>query len=88
MPLLPGVDFSLAGEFTDRFTLTNTDITNRYVILSHTPTSALSTTLTVIGGISQDYTVDYVVIGNMLTWSGLGLDGLLSSGDELLAQYK
>ena len=39
--------------------------------------------LDVIGGSSQEYSVDYTVSGTTLNWVGLGLSGVLSTGDKL-----
>lgn len=70
-----------------KYTLNGTDISNKFVTLSTTPTTANLTCLTVIGGIEQDYSVDFTVSGTQLSWSGLGLDGVLVSGDKLVVTY-
>lgn len=69
------------------FTLSAGDITNGYVVLSHIPTVASSTALSVIGGPMQEYGVDFVMIGANLDWNGLGLDGVLTAGDKLVVQF-
>ena len=74
--------------YIDRITLNSTDITNKYVTLSTTPTSVSSVLLEVIGGISQDYLADFSVSGSTLTWNGLGLDGILAVGDKLIVQFQ
>lgn len=71
----------------DLFTLSNTDITNKFVNLSSAPSSATKTTLIVIGGPMQDYGTDFTVSGSQLSWSTLFLDGVLVSGDKLVVQY-
>jgi hypothetical protein len=70
------------------FTLSSTDITNGYVTLSTAPITAANTILTVIGGPMQDYSIDYTVSGTQLSWSGLGLDGILTAGDKLVVQFE
>jgi hypothetical protein len=69
------------------FTLSPTDITNKFVTLSGAPDNAGDTILTVVGGPMQSYGTDFVVSGAQLGWSGLFLDGVLTSGDMLVVQY-
>lgn len=69
------------------FTLTGTDITNKFVTLTATPDIPADTILTVIGGPMQSYGADYTVSGSQLSWSGLFLDGVLVSGDMLVVQF-
>ncbi len=76
-----------SGIVINRFTLTPTDISNKYVTLSATPSVDNDTLLTVIGGPLQNYGPDYIVSGNQLSWSGLTLDGILVSGDDLVVQF-
>lgn len=78
---------SSASYNVDKFTLNGTDITNKYVTLSGTPTSPSDTILSVSGGIEQDYSDDFVMIGNQLSWDSLGLDGVLVAGDKLTVQF-
>lgn len=69
------------------FTLTPTDISNGFVVLSQAPTTPSDTALTVIDGPMQEYGNDFTVSGSHLSWSGLFLDGVLVSGDELIVQF-
>lgn len=69
-----------------KYTLTPTDITNKFVTLPDTPATPTLTLLTVIGGPMQNYGVDYTVSTNQLGWSGLSLDGVLVSGDILIIE--
>lgn len=78
---------SSASYSVDKFTLNSTDIGNGFVTLSGTPTTPSDTILDVIGGIEQDYSVDFTVTGNLLIWNGLGLDGVLVVGDKLTVQF-
>jgi len=71
----------------EKFTLNGTDITNEYVTLAATPTDAADTRLIVIGGLEQEYSIDFTVSGNQVTWNGLGLDGFLEVGDDLIIVY-
>lgn len=71
----------------DNFTLTETDITNKYVTLNDTPTIPAETRLAVSGGTHAFYGVSFTVSGDQLSWDGLGLDGLLAPGDQLVIRY-
>lgn len=73
--------------FVNTFTLSSTDITNKFVTLSGAPDTPADTILTVIGGPMQSYGADFTVSGSQLGWSGLFLDGVLSSGDKLVVQF-
>lgn len=71
----------------NRVTLNSTDILNKYVTLTGIPTTPSDTILNIVGGVIQEYTADYTVIGNQLSWNALGLEALLASGDILLVQF-
>lgn len=73
--------------YVNTFTLSPTDISNKFVTLSSAPDVAASTILAVIGGPMQDYSIDFTVSGSQLSWSGLFLDGVLISGDKLVVQF-
>lgn len=72
---------------SDQYTLTPTDITNAFVTLSNTPNTPSAVILTVRGSVGQAYSLDYTVAGNLLSWSGLVLDGQLVSGDVISVNY-
>jgi hypothetical protein len=71
----------------NKFTLSSTDITNKFVMLTQAPATPTQTSLDIIGGITQDYGPDFIVSGTTLSWSGLFLDGILASGDKLIIYY-
>jgi|SRR5271165_392295 len=76
----------------DTFTLSGTDITNKGVVLSKIPTIASKVFLSVGSAPGQSYTTDYIIDSNLspnktLDWTGLGLDGILSAGDQLIVIY-
>lgn len=39
------------------------------------------------GGLTQIYGVDYNLVGSSIVWGGLGLDGVLEVGDEIVVVY-
>lgn len=69
------------------YTLTPTDISNKYITLPAVPATTGLTQLTVIGGPLQSYGTDFIVSGMQLNWSSLFLDGVLTSGDKLVVTY-
>jgi hypothetical protein len=75
-------------------TLNGTDITNKYkdLTVSASVKSASNVRL-FAGGLKQEYTTDYTVITDgtyvrRVNWSGLGLDGVLESGDKIFVYYE
>lgn len=71
----------------EEFTLDPTDISNKYVTLQYPPLNN-NISLSIANGPQQSYTEDYIVSGQNLTWSGRGMDGVLSTGDELVVEYE
>jgi hypothetical protein len=68
-------------------TLTSGEISAKSLTLLNAPFSANLTIVDLIGGSPQIFNVDFTVAGTSLSWTGLGLDGILSSGDILRVQY-
>jgi hypothetical protein len=56
----------------DHITLTASDVYNKFVMLSRTPTTAAEVSLST--DVPQDYDLDYWVDGKMLRWEGKLLD--------------
>lgn len=71
----------------ERIPLTQGDIDNKFVILSSTPQFPQSVRLNCEGGIEQANGIDFEIIGNKLSWEGLGLDNFLDNTDVLIVQY-
>jgi len=68
--------------------LSSTDIANKYILLPGTPADPSSVLVDVLsGGGPAVYGQDYVVIGNQLNWSGLGLDNVLDPTDNIRIFY-
>jgi hypothetical protein len=72
---------------TEKITLTQDDILNKYILLSSIPTNPMSTFVLPDGGIFQSYGIDFTILGNKLSWEGLGLDNLLEVGETLTISY-
>ena len=90
-----GWSFSGMGSYYYRFseqrTLTSLDVSNRYLILTNTPTNESQTSLEYSGAVTQAYGVDFEVThddsGRRLSWQNLGLDGILEPGDIVRIEY-
>jgi len=73
--------------------LTSTDVTNKYVDLTNTPVPVSATEVSILGGSELQYTTDFTVIRNTageyrrLNWNGLGIDGVVTSGDILKVAF-
>jgi len=76
-----------AGSIVERLELNQGDINNKFVTLASTPLRSSAVIVTPEGGISQVYGIDFIIIGNKLSWSDLGLDNFLDETDVLLVQY-
>jgi len=74
-------------------TLDATDVgTNKYKDLSQVPTEVNTVNVVPVGGIAQEYTVDFTVVTDgadikRLNWDGLGLDGILEATDKVMVTY-
>lgn len=76
-----------SGFIVDKIELTQEDINNKFVTLSQTPLVYDAVMVNIDGGIPQINGIDYIVEGNKISWSGLGLDGFLEETDVLIIQY-
>lgn len=68
-------------------TITSGEAAAKQLTLAAPPQTANFTVLEIAGAPSQFYGVDFSVTGNVLSWSGLGLDGILANGDQLTITY-
>lgn len=76
-----------SGFIYRRIELTSQNIQDKYITLPDTPLSPTSVFLTIEGGIPQINGVDYEIIGDKISWDGLGLDNFLDNTDVLLVLY-
>jgi hypothetical protein len=72
----------------ENFTITPPILSTKQVILALPPTIPEVTILTPLGGIQQEYGVDFSITGNILSWNGLGLDGYFVINDKFSVIYK
>jgi len=73
-------------------TITATNITNTYVDLVNVPITATAVQVIPVGGVQQEYTVDFVVITDgadikRLSWAALGMATILVADDKLIVSY-
>jgi len=76
-----------SGFIFERIQITQQNLIDKYIFLPTSPIIPGSVIVDMEGGIKQVNGVDYQVIGNKLTWEGLGLDGFIDDTDVLLVQY-
>lgn len=68
-------------------TLTAPEIAAKAITLIETPTTPNEVVVSVYGGSVAFNGSDFTVSGTTLSWSGLGFDGLLSTGDKIVVEY-
>lgn len=79
---------SIASKYiVENRTLTTLEATNMQLTLDNTPPQNLKVSLDIVSGVTQEYGTDYIVNGNILSWSGLALETVLSAGDKLRIIY-
>jgi hypothetical protein len=74
-------------EYVEYPNLSAGDITAKQITLAALPATASKVKLDLIGGSPQIYGDDFLVSGSILSWNGLGLDGVLITGDRLRVVY-
>lgn len=73
--------------YTQKFILSQTDITNKYVRLDFFPDDNEKVQVVIFSGIEQEYLVDYYIIGKDLKWDGLSFEYLLEVGSRMVVRY-
>ena len=68
-------------------TITGPEESAKQLTLAQTPDNPLTVLMFILNGFPQENGVDYIVSGNIVNWSGFGLDGDLTSGDTILLLY-
>ncbi len=78
------------GHIIEKKNITLLDVNNKYIYLLNIPDDNEKVELRIIGAPSQGQGYDYVMDSidlKKLKWDGLGLDGILESGDHLIIEY-
>lgn len=78
---------SNSGYRFERKQITAQNIIDKYITLDATPAIPDVVIVDMENGIKQINGVDFEVIGNKISWDGLGLDGFIDDTDILLIQY-
>jgi len=79
---------TVAGEWKVEYhTVTAGEYTAKQFTMAETPTDATTTLVDLLNGSSQQYSVDFNIAGNILNWSGLGMDGIVNIGDVIRLAY-
>jgi hypothetical protein len=87
-----GTEYTLASAgpsslwIQEIITVTEQMLLDGQLTLSDVPLGTVA--LTPVGGPAQIATIDYNVSGSIVTWTGMGLDGILESGDKLVFYYE
>lgn len=76
------------GYFKEEVTITATQNVNKEITLSKTPANPNQVMVTPVSGTVQKYNTDFIVIGNILSWNGKGLETILTIGDTLVITYQ
>ena len=69
------------------YTVTDQDIAGGWKLLDNLPSDPALVAVKIVGGVAQEYGVDYYVDRHHLWWRGLRLDGQLLAGDILQVIY-
>lgn len=75
------------GYSVEQIEIDSTQELNKQITLSLTPSFPEKTLLYIDGGAPAFYTLDFEVTGDVLSWSGKRLDGLLEQGDLVRIVY-
>lgn len=82
------VDSASSGaENVEYHSISSGEASAKQFTLAATPLTGSKVLVDIIGGVSQQYSVDFTISGNVFNWSGLGLDGLLTTGDVVRLHY-
>ena len=69
------------------YTITSTDITNKYFTLPDTPDNGDLVHMVIEGAPSLTNGSSFAVVDNKISWDGYDLDGLIEAGDKVFVRY-
>ncbi len=73
---------------TEQITLSPTDIANQFVVLGNIPTVLGQVAVTIKNGPDQFYGLDFTMVApQTLSWVGLPMSALVSTGDIISVEY-
>lgn len=72
---------------TEFRTISAGEVTAKKIVLTGTPTTPSVVLVDHIGGTSQEFSIDYTIVGNELRWNGYALDGVIVAGYKLRVHY-
>lgn len=79
---------SVNGDYTPEYhTITSGEAIAKSFTLNNTPDDPTEVLVDVINGSSQQIGIDYQIAGDVFSWAGLTLDGLLETGDRIRLIY-
>lgn len=74
--------------FTEYLCLSSDDTRNGYALMKFTASDCSSSAVSIVGGVPQEYGVDYTLQANRIVWRGLGMDGVLEPGDIVRVTHR
>lgn len=78
----------IAGVLTvDYHTITAGEVTAKQFALPSTPAEPTKTIIDIVGGTTQEYSIDFTIVGDDVDWNGLALDGVVTAGDVFRTYY-
>ena len=72
---------------TVKFVISPSEADEKQITLYPMPNNSSFVTLEFLQGGGQENGVDFNVVGGVLSWEGLGLDGFIESGDIIIVKY-
>jgi hypothetical protein len=74
--------------FTEYLCLNSDDTRNGYALMKFAASDCSSSAVSIVGGVPQEYGVDYTLQANKIVWRGLGMDGVLEPGDIVRVTHR
>ena len=75
------------SEYTEYHVISSGEAAAKAFNLTYSPLTPSECLCDVIGGVAQQFGVDFTISVNVFSWNGLALDGILSAGDVIRLNY-